>query len=121
MPTDGFSIKPLKVKLLAGEQKTTEQVQWPVAHPLRQLFASTNSSHAAGAMSRVTRFQLQKKHLQARAQGEGPRIRASSFSEATQSVFLIFFSGVAQSETAGVTLVLVCFTIYQGSILGTYV
>ena len=25
LPTNGFSIKPLKVKLLAGEQKATEQ------------------------------------------------------------------------------------------------
>ena len=25
MPTNGFSIKPLKVKLLAGEQKATEE------------------------------------------------------------------------------------------------
>ena len=25
MPTNGFSIKPLKVKLLAGEQKATEK------------------------------------------------------------------------------------------------
>ena len=31
MPTNGFSVKPLKVKLLAGEQKATE---------LRRLFGA---------------------------------------------------------------------------------
>ena len=31
MPTNGFSIKPLKVKLSAGEQKVTEQLQRPVS------------------------------------------------------------------------------------------
>ena len=28
MPTDGFSINPLKVKLLAGKQKATEVCGW---------------------------------------------------------------------------------------------
>ena len=34
MPTNGFSIKPLKVKLLAGEQKATEETLEPL-HPLK--------------------------------------------------------------------------------------
>ena len=30
MPTTGFSTKPLKVKLLAGEQKATKEREWYV-------------------------------------------------------------------------------------------
>ena len=44
LPTNGFSIKPLKVKLLAGEQKATEK--WLVGIPQKheRSFSTTRSS-----------------------------------------------------------------------------
>ena len=37
MPTNGFSIKPLKVKLLAGEQKATKYMCFLFSRVLKQM------------------------------------------------------------------------------------
>ena len=50
MPTNGFSIKPLKVKLLAGEQKATESCLVCFSDPrgIRPLSSPPMACWAAG-------------------------------------------------------------------------
>ena len=54
MPTNGFSIKPLKVKPLAGEQKATEYTEKRKA---------VDHSHSTCAIFRAVLLQVEKQEI----------------------------------------------------------
>ena len=80
MPTNGFSIKPLKVKLLAGEQKATEiLIQRPNARsPFHPLPIPRCSRAAAGALRGVLRLGAETHQPGRPGARENPRNRISN-------------------------------------------
>ena len=81
MPTNGFSTKPLKVKLLAGEQKATEHLFYGKHRLVRQSGSQCSFSFSpwgVGPICRWLQLREAQKWVGARGTYTNPQVSTSS-------------------------------------------